>query len=87
MFVEKNKDNITYKCKEYTMQTLLLYENFIEETLEKMLNIVITPISFNSSNLIFIKNKYSHLIKPQTTYRRKSDKINYEALNQITMSI
>lgn len=82
LFVEKNKDGMSYKCKEYNMVSVMLYENFVEQSFDDMLNMIIVPITFISTNLLHIKQKYAHLIKSQTT-KHKSKKINYQVYNQL----
>lgn len=82
MFIEKRtKYKRDFICKNISVANILLYENFVEESLKKMINNIIIPISCPLTNLIIIKKKYEHLVMPIPKY--KSKKINYEVLNQL----
>jgi hypothetical protein len=82
MFIEKRtKYKRDFICKNISVANILLYENFVEESLKKMLNNIIILISCPLTNLIIIKKKYEHLVIPIPKY--KSKKINYEVLNQL----
>jgi len=64
--------------KKFNQISVLLYENFIIQSMEIMINNIIVPISCPIRDLIVIKNKYSHLKK-----QKKSNKINYEVLDKL----
>lgn len=64
--------------KKFNQNSVLLYENFIIQSMEIMINNIIVPISCPIHDLIIIKNKYGHLKK-----QKKSNKINYEVLDKL----
>lgn len=64
--------------KKFNQISVLLYENFIIQSMETLINNIIVPISCPIRDLIIIKNKYSHLKK-----QKKSNKINYEVLDKL----
>ena len=67
--------------KKFNIFSLMLYENFIIQSMEIMINNIIVPISCPIHDLIIIKNKYGHLKKQQV--KKKSNKINYEVLDKL----
>jgi hypothetical protein len=64
--------------KEINKISIMLYENFVIQSIEIMINNIIIPISCPIHDLVIIKNKYAHLKK-----QKKSNKINYEIYNQL----
>lgn len=61
--------------------SIKLYESFIIQSMETMINNIIIPISCPLNDLIIIKNKYSYLKNIQS--QQKSTKINYDVYNQL----
>lgn len=66
--------------KKFNQISVLLYENFIIQSMETLINNIIVPISCPIHDLIIIKKKYSHLKK-----QKKSNKINYEVLDKLVI--
>ena len=67
--------------KEFNKISVMLYENFIIQSMEIMINNIIVPISCPIHDLNIIKNKYSYLKKEQI--QKKSNKLNYEVLDKL----
>lgn len=64
--------------KKFNQNFVMLYENFIIQSMETLINNIIVPISCPIRDLIVIKNKYAHLKK-----QKKSNKINYEVFDKL----